>query len=393
MEFGTPQFWVALMQIIGINIVLSGDNAVVIALAARSLSPKQQKQAVMLGSAAAVVMRIILTIVAVELLRFPYLKLVGAVLLLWIGIQLLKPEHEEGGEGKAGTGSMAAAVRTILIADLVMSLDNVIAVAAAAKGSLTLLIIGLVISIPLVVFGSTLLMKLMERWPIIVTIGAALLGWVAGEMAITDPSTKDWVDANASWLHWVGPAAGAAIVVAVGKWLAARTTAEEDAAPVVDLATQSDQARAAPAPPAAAAAATGLTFLFAADDSEDALHAAERLVERLSWYRQPVSLHLLNVQRPAHGDVVAFVAKAELADFHHDEGLKALQPVRERWDRAGVPYTVHIGVGDPPHVIAHYAKETKSNEIFLGASRGRPMGGSTALAMIPLVDVPVTLMK
>jgi YjbE family integral membrane protein len=393
MELGTPQFWVALMQIIGINIVLSGDNAVVIALAARSLSPKQQKQAVMLGSAAAVVMRIILTIVAVELLRFPYLKLVGAVLLLWIGIQLLKPEHEEAGGGKEAGGSMAAAVRTILIADLVMSLDNVIAVAAAAKGSLTLLIVGLVISIPLVIFGSTLLMKLMERWPIIVTIGAALLGWVAGEMAITDPSTKDWVDANASWLHWVGPAAGAAIVVVVGKWLAARTIAEEDVAPVVDLATQSDQAAAASAPAAAAAGATGLTLLLAADDSEDALHAAERLIERLSWYRQPVRLHLLNVQHPAHGDVGAFVGKEELADFHHEQGLKTLQPIRERWDRAGVPYTVHIGVGDPPHVIAHYAKETKSNEIFLGASRGRPMAGSTALATIPLVDIPVTLMK
>jgi YjbE family integral membrane protein len=388
-ELATQAFWIGLAKIIGVNIVLSGDNAVVIALAARSLAEKQRKQAVLIGSAAAVVMRIILTIVAVELLRLPYLKLVGALLLLWIGIKLLVPEEEEGEGGKRAIGSMATAVRTILFADLVMSLDNVIAVAAAAKGSLTLLIVGLVISIPLVIFGSTLLMKVMDRWPIIVTIGAALLGWVAGEMAVTDPSTKGWIDANAYWLHYALPAGGALLVVVVGKWLAARAAEREEMRPVVDLATAKDQAAAA----APAAAATGLTFLLAADDSEDAIRAAERLIGRLSWYRPPVSLHLLNVQYPAHGDVGAFVAKEEIADYHHEQGLKTLQPIRERLDRAGVPYQVHIGVGDPPHVIAHYAKETKSDQIFLGASTGRPMMGSTALTTMALVDIPVTLMK
>jgi YjbE family integral membrane protein len=391
-EFGTPQFWIALLQIIGVNIVLSGDNAVVIALAARSLAEKQRKQAVLIGSAAAVVMRIILTIVAVELLRLPYLKLVGALLLLWIGIKLLVPEEEEGEGGKKAIGSMATAVRTILIADLVMSLDNVIAVAAAAKGSLTLLIVGLVISIPLVIFGSTLLMKVMDRWPIIVTIGAALLGWVAGEMAVTDPSTKGWIDANAYWLHYALPVGGALLVVVVGKWLAARAALREETRPVVDLATANDQAGAA-APPATAAETKALTFLLAADDSEDAIRAAERLIERLSWFRPPLNLHLLNVQYPAHGDVGAFVAKEEIADYHHEQGLKTLQPIRERLDRAGLPYQVHIGVGDPPHVIAHYAKETKSDQIFLGASTGRPMMGSTALTTMALVDIPVTLMK
>jgi YjbE family integral membrane protein len=237
MEVGSTEFWIALAQIIGINIVLSGDNAVVIALAARSLPPKQQKAAVLWGSGAAVVMRIVLTIVAVRLLTLPFLKLVGAVLLLWIAVKLLLPEHEEAGGGEA-KASMAAAVRTILIADLVMSLDNVIAVAAAAKGSYELLIIGLVISIPLVIFGSTMLLKLMERWPIIITIGAALLGWVAGEMAVGDPFIKDWVDANAHWLHWAAPVAGAVLVVVVGRWLAAQQEAEEDRAPVVDLAVQ-----------------------------------------------------------------------------------------------------------------------------------------------------------
>jgi YjbE family integral membrane protein len=234
-ELLTAHFWGGLMAIIGVNIVLSGDNAVVIALAARGLPPKQQKAAIFWGSGAAIVMRIVLTIVAVELLRLPYLKLVGAALLLWIAVGLLLPEdeHEDGAEQTSGLG---AAIRTILIADLVMSLDNVIAVAAAAKGSMVLLILGLAISIPLVIFGSTLLLKVMERYPIIITLGAALLGWVSGDMAVSDPAVKEWVDANAAWLHTAAPAAGAIAVVAVGKWLAARAEAKAEAEPAVDLA-------------------------------------------------------------------------------------------------------------------------------------------------------------
>ncbi len=242
MTFTDTTFWIALLQIIGVNIVLSGDNAVVIALAARSLPPKQQKQAVLWGSGAAVVMRIILTIVAVELLRLPWLKLVGAALLLWIGIQLLLPEGDEGEGRQNDNTGMIAAIRTILIADLVMSLDNVIAVAAAAKGDLTLLVVGLLISIPLVIFGSTLLMKVMERWPVIITIGGGLLGWVAGEMAISDPAVKAWVDGHAAWLHYAGPALGAAFVIAVGKWLARRAELAEHAKPV-DLAQGNDSAQ------------------------------------------------------------------------------------------------------------------------------------------------------
>ena len=169
MSYDSPAFWLALGQIIWINIILSGDNAVVIALAARSLPPKQQKMAIMWGSGAAVVLRIALTFVAAILLKLPYLQLIGGALLLWIGFQLMG-EEAGGHEGEAKQqGGLMTAVRTILIADLVMSLDNVIAVALAAKGDFTLLVIGLAISIPLVVFGSTLMIKLMERFPIIIT--------------------------------------------------------------------------------------------------------------------------------------------------------------------------------------------------------------------------------
>jgi len=232
----TQVFWIGLAKIIGVNIVLSGDNAVVIALAARSLPPKQQKQAILWGSGAAIVMRIVLTIFAVELLRYPYLKIVGSLLLFWIGIQLLLPEGESE-DGVQASGNLMSAIKTILIADLVMSLDNVIAVAAAAAGSTTLLVLGLAISIPLVIFGSTLLLKLMERFPIIITAGGALLGFVAGEMLVTDPALEGWARAHFTFVDdrpvvagmslavMVG-IAGAIFVLAVGKWLAGKKAAE-----------------------------------------------------------------------------------------------------------------------------------------------------------------------
>ena len=235
-------FWIGLAKIIGINIVLSGDNAVVIALAARSLPPRQQKQAILWGSGAAIVMRIILTIFAVKLLMLPWLKLIGSFLLLWIGIQLLLPE-DEAEDGADTSGNLLAAIKTILIADLVMSLDNVIAVAAAAGGNISLLIIGLAISIPLVVFGSTLLLRVMERFPIIITVGAALLGFVAGEMLVSDPaldgvlrSVFPFVDDKPMLagirLELVAGAIGAALVVLLGRVLANRKLAAAAARPL-----------------------------------------------------------------------------------------------------------------------------------------------------------------
>jgi YjbE family integral membrane protein len=217
MEFiQTTEFWLALGQIIMINIVLSGDNAVVIALACRSLPPVQQKKAIVFGSVGAIVLRIVLTFFAIYLLSLPYLKLIGAALLLWIGIGLLKQEDDEA--ELEGHSNLSAAIKTIIIADLVMSLDNVIGVAAAAKGNIVLLVVGLIISIPLIIYGSTFILKLMGRFPAIITLGAGLLGWVAGEMALTDPAIAGW-SSTQHMLHAIAPALGAALVVLTGKWL------------------------------------------------------------------------------------------------------------------------------------------------------------------------------
>jgi YjbE family integral membrane protein len=247
----TAAFWIGLGQITLINIVLSGDNAVVIALAARSLPPHQRTKAVIWGAGAAVIMRIILTIIAVELLKWPYLKIIGAILLFWIAIKLLVPE--EGDENIESSDNLIKAIKTILIADLVMSLDNVIGVAAAAKGNMTLLILGLAISIPIVVFGATILMKLMEKWPIIITIGAGLLGWVAGEMLMTDPAWAVWITTHLPWAHinifgwevsWA-QIVGAAFVVLAGKYLAKKAEAQAEAEhKIIDLAAGDEHNKA-----------------------------------------------------------------------------------------------------------------------------------------------------
>ena len=386
MNFTSPDFWVALMQIIGVNIVLSGDNAVVIALAARSLPVHQQKKAVAWGSGAAVVMRIVLTIVAVELLRLPYLKLVGAVLLLWIAVQLLLPE-DEGHGGKEAAGNLASAVKTILLADLVMSLDNVIAVAAAAKGSTTLLIVGLAISIPLVVFASTLLLNLMGRFPIIITLGAALLGWVAGEMAITDPIIKDWINAQAAYLHYVAPALGAAGVVAVGSWLAKRAEAHQAAVIHAEL------------PPPAPHAGVLKRVLLAVDGSDGAAMALERAMAMRAELRDPagMDLHLVNVQPALSGDVSSFIGDQTREEYHQENSNKALETTRKSLDAAGIAYQVHQHVGDPGTSIAAVADTIGADLIVIG-SRGLPAAagallGSVAQSTLNHSKLPVLVVR
>ncbi len=225
MDFTSAAFWAALGSIIWVNVILSGDNAVVIAMAARSLPAEQQKKAVFWGSAAAIVLRIGLTLIAAEMMRWPYLKIIGGLLLLYIGIGLLSGDDDDGGDAAhAGHGSLMHAVRTILVADLVMSLDNVLAVAAAAKGNVTLLVIGLALSIPLIIFGSTLLMKVMERFPVIITLGAALLGYLAGEMLITDPATVQRFGAQSHTAVIAVGLMGAALVVTLGKSMQGRSS-------------------------------------------------------------------------------------------------------------------------------------------------------------------------
>ena len=233
--FADPQTWTGLAQIVVADILLSGDNALVIALACRSLPAHQQKRAILFGGAAAIGLRVALTAFAVYLLTLPYLKLIGGLLLLWIAVKLLLPEHEGGHEIKP-QGNMWGAIKTIVIADFVMSVDNVLAVAGAAHGDIPLLVIGLLLSIPLILYGSTLILKLIGRFPVIITLGAALLGYIGGEMGVADALVAPWVAAHAPWLHTLLPILCAVLVVALGKLFAAKP-----ARAVVDLAQADEQ--------------------------------------------------------------------------------------------------------------------------------------------------------
>jgi len=237
-DLGSAQFWIAVLQIILIDILLSGDNAVVIALASRNLPAHQRRLAIFWGVGGAIALRITLTFFAVGLLSIPYLKIVGALLLLWIGVQLVQPQHDGGDHEIKAAGNLMGAIRTIIIADFVMSLDNVIAVAAAARDSVFLLIFGLALSIPLMVWASQLILRLMDRFPSIILLGGALLGWVGLSMAVHDPVVRDWVVAQAPWLNYAAPAAGALLVVGVGKLLASRRRSAP-AAQILDLARDS----------------------------------------------------------------------------------------------------------------------------------------------------------
>ena len=249
MDFLTsPEFWVALGQIIIIDILLGGDNAVVIALACRKLPPEQRKKGIIWGTAGAIILRVILIAFAMTLLNLPFLKAVGAILLVWIGVKLLAPD-EDGHGDVAGSDKLLAAIKTIIVADLVMSVDNVIAIAGAAQSSgehsTLLVVLGLLISIPIIVWGSQLVIKLMERFPMIITAGGMLLGWIAGGMLVTDPAFVNpdkwqWmpklgtVDSNgmaeiSRTLYWTAHVAGALLVLAIGKFITSRRGATDSA--------------------------------------------------------------------------------------------------------------------------------------------------------------------
>ena len=246
-------FWIAVGQIIMIDILLGGDNAVVIALACRKLPPAQRTKGILWGTAGAIVLRVVLIFFALTLLAIPYLKIVGALLLLWIGVKLIAPDDEGGHGDIQASDKLWAAVKTVIVADLVMSVDNVIAIAGAAEGAggdhkMPLVIFGLLVSIPIIVWGSQLVIKLMDRFPMIITIGGMLLGWIAGTMAVTDPAVLGHLPTVAAAkvgmlpevidsVRYGAGVAGALLVLGLGLWVKRRSGAKAGAADDASKAT------------------------------------------------------------------------------------------------------------------------------------------------------------
>ena len=396
-QFLTPEFWLAVGQIIMIDILLGGDNAVVIALACRKLPPAQRTKGILWGTAGAIVLRVILIFFALTLLAIPFLKLVGAVLLVWIGVKLLMPEDEGGHSNVQGSDKLWGAVKTVIIADLVMSVDNVIAIAGAAETAggdhtMPLVIFGLLVSIPIIVWGSQLVIKLMDRLPIIITIGGMLLGWIAGTMAVSDPALVDPQTVAqfpkivpSDTLKYGAGIAGALFVLILGKWLAARA-AKGHAEPATSSV------------PHVAGPLRGI--LLAVDGSEGSNQAARQALALRADLQAPaeLALHVLNVQRPVSGDVSSFIASGTIEDYHRERSAEAIAPVRELLQAAGVAFQVHDAVGDPAAIISKLAEQHGCNLIVMGSAGlgkhgGAALPGSVARATMEQATVPVLLAK
>jgi YjbE family integral membrane protein len=392
----TPEFWIAVGQIILIDILLGGDNAVVIALACRKLPPEQRKLGIIWGTAGAIVLRIILIFFALQLLAIPFLKIVGAILLVWIGVKLLVPDHEDGHSNLEGSDKLWGAVKTVIIADFVMSVDNVIAIAGAAEASgtghsMALVIFGVLISIPIIVWGSQLVIKLMDRFPIIITLGAMLLGWIAGTMTVTDPvlvnpevmPSVPKIEAT-DMIRYGAGVVGALLVLAIGKLIMARRG---------DAAAPAAAAAAAAAP---AAAGRLRRILLAVDGSEVAQRATQQVIAMRQDLAQAPAVQLVHVQRPVSGDVSSFVANKTLEEYYQEQSDAALTPSKALLDAAGVPYEAVARIGTPGETIAKEAQAAGADLIVMGTKgvgAAATFLGSVAQETIAGASVPVMLVK
>ena len=394
----TPDFWIAVGQIIMIDILLGGDNAVVIALACRKLPPAQRTKGILWGTAGAIVLRIVLIFFALQLLAIPFLKIIGAILLVWIGVKLLLPEHEEGHSKIEGSDRLWGAIKTVIVADFVMSVDNVIAIAGAAETagggqhSMALVIFGVLVSIPIIVWGSQLVIKLMDRFPIIITAGGMLLGWIAGSMIVTDPALVNpavmpqWPKLiPTDMMRYAAGVAGALLVLGLGKWLASRRVPAEG--------TASEAAVAAPAPGAFR------SVLVAVDGSESATRAVTQALALRQALKDPsaMQVHLINVQRAVSGTVVSFVGNESVEEFHQEKSEDALAPARAQLQAAQCVATEHQRVGSPGPLIAEVAQAEGCDLIIMG-TRGRggasaALLGSVAQGVLENTRLPVMLTK
>ena len=386
MDFTSPDFWISVGQIILIDILLGGDNAVVIALACRKLPPEQRKLGILWGVVGAVAARIVLIFFAVKLLELPYLKIVGGLLLLWIGVKLMLPEDEDAHGNVEGGTTVWSAVRTVIIADVVMSLDNVIAVAAAADGHIGLVVFGILVSVPIIVWGSKFVLMLIDRFPLVITFGAALLGWIAGDMIVGDVALKSWAATMPSWLPKAAAVAGAVFVVGLGLLL-------------------TRMRRKAPLPAPAAAAVAGAAegkvrrMLVATDGSPTAARALEQALKLRGQLREgeQCELQLVNVQRPVSGNVASFATASSIEDYHRERAETALAPARQRLAEAGIAVKEHRRVGDPGRTIAEVAASEACDLIVMGArglgAHTAALLGSVASGTLENANVPVLVVR
>ena len=389
MDILSAEFFSALLAIVVIDLVLAGDNAIVIALAARSLPKHLQKRAIAWGTVGAIVVRSAMTMVVVWLLKVPGLMLIGGALLVWIAYRLLAPQ--EGGE--EGHGPVATtfwgAMKTIVIADAVMGLDNVLAVAGAAQGSYLLVVLGLLISIPIVIWGSTLILKWVERFPSIVYVGAGVLAWTAAKMMMNEPLVRDSFAANDAL-----PALTYAVVIGGVLWAGfAKNHRHLDSRITARLA---EMRRSAGAPVTSTISNAGETamqrILIPVDGTRNAELAVRHVIAGF-MNNSAKEVHLLNVQPPFSRHVAQFASRRNRDGWHHDQAEKALAPARKLLEQHGVPHAASYKLGEKAKVIVDEARRLRCDQIVMGTARRnsltRMLQDSTTAKVLEHTSVPV----
>ena len=364
-------FLSALLAIIVIDLVLAGDNAIVIALAARGLPAHLQKRAILWGAAGAVAVRSLMTVIVVWLLKIPGLLLVGGALLVWIAYRLLLPEDGEADAGRPVVSTFWGAMRTIVIADAVMGLDNVLAVAGAAHGSYLLVVLGLAISVPVVVWGSTLVLKVVERYPSVVYLGSGVLVWTSAKMMSSEPLLAPWFEA-APWakvlVYLAIPLVLWAGFVKNHRRFESRIHARlAEFAKLRPLGESSPEHTLQPVTPMKGEQ-TMLKVLVPVDGSENSLRAVRHAIAEYQRHHE-LELHLLNVQPQLSRHVARFVSRDDRDRWHDDQARAALAQARKALDAAGVPYQVHRAPGQRAAEICRMAQHLGVHHIVMGTAR------------------------
>jgi len=386
------QFLSALMAIVIIDLVLAGDNAIVIALAARNVAERLRTKAILWGTVGAIVVRTLLTMVVVWLLAVPGLLFAGGALLIWIAYKLLLPEPEdENGVKLNSVNGFWAAIRTIVVADIVMGLDNVLAVAGAAHGSFMLVALGLLISIPIVVWGSTVILRFIDRYPAFVYLGAGVLAWTAAKMMTHEPLLASFYDEY----KVVSPLMYMVIVVGVlaaGFFKNHRRIESRITAHLARLKQQPiDSSVASPIPKGDAAMQR---ILVPVDGSPNSQYAVRQVINEF-MKDSALEVHLLNVQPAFSRHIANFVSRSNRHDYHRAQGQKALGPVKQLLESHGVPYAEHLEVGDKAVLIAQAARRLRCDRIVMSTARKnsltRMLEDSTTNRVLEATDVPVEI--
>ncbi len=390
MEFFTMNFAAALAAIVLIDLVLAGDNAIVIALAARNVPRHLQRRAMIWGAAGAVLVRSVLTLTVVWLLQFPGLLFLGGAMLVWIAYKLLLPEHENGDASQIqGASTFWGAIRTIVVADLVMGLDNVLGVAGAAHGSVILVVMGLLISVPILVWGSSILLRYVERFPGLVYLGAGVLAFTAAKMMTSEPYLKDALSRHAVTVPLIYVVTVFSVLwsgfVENHRRLESRISArlvilrqqrivESSARKFNEGENVMDR------------------ILVPVDGSRNSRYAVRHVISEFAKNRK-LEVHMLNVQTPFSKHIAQFVSRTTRDAFHRDQAEQALKSIRRMLDAADVPHTTHIEVGRKAEVIAATAQRLHCDHIVMSTARKnsltRMLETSVTNRVLELTTVPV----